>query len=103
MVVINLENIIRKLFCKAAWIANESLCALKDQKLPICLAYIGFSKAFNKVPQYQMLFKVRNIEIDGSLFVGITDFMVRRQQMLGMNLNLPTLETSLSRVPLSAV
>lgn len=73
---------------------HESWCAHKDQKLPVDLAYIDFSKAFDKVPHNRPLYKLSNIGVGGSLLLWIKDFLVERQQRVRGNLRLSLWETA---------
>ena len=84
-------------------VARESWCALKDQKLPIDVAYIDFSKAFDKVPHNRLLYKLRNVGIGGNLLMWIKDFLVGRQQRVRVNSKLSSWETVLSGVPQGTV
>ena len=49
--------------------AVESLCTLKEQNLPIGIAYIGFSNAFDNVPHNRLLYELSDIGIRGNLLV----------------------------------
>lgn len=65
--------------------ARKSGCSFKEQKLPINVAYIHFSKAFDKVPHNQVLYRLSNIGMGGSLLMWIKDFPVGRQQKIRVN------------------
>ncbi|CAH8447575.1 unnamed protein product [Schistosoma bovis] len=84
-------------------VARESWCALKDQKLPVDVAFIDFSKAFDKVPHNRLLYKLRHVGIGGNLLMWIKDFLVGRQQRVRVNSKLSSWETVLSGVPQGTV
>lgn len=64
-------------------VTSESWCVHKDQTLPIDLAFIGFSKAFDKILYNRLLCKVSNIEIGGNLIMWTKDFLVAHQKEYG--------------------
>ncbi|CAI2723786.1 unnamed protein product [Schistosoma spindalis] len=84
-------------------VTRESWCASKDQKLPVDVAYIDFSKAFDKVPHNRLLYKLKNVGIGGNLLTWIEDFLVGRQQRVRVNSKLSSWETVLSGVPQGTV
>lgn len=109
MVIKNLEKRVRKLFkyledyripsekqqgsrkCYS-WLTNflvarEIWCTLKYQKLPVDVAFVDLSEAFDKVPQNQPLYRSSNIRIRGYLLTWIKDFVVIGQQIVRLNSN----------------
>ena len=56
----------------------DCIIDLLESDVPVDLIYFDFSKAFDRVPHYRLLYKLENLGIKGSLLNVIKDFLTDR-------------------------
>ena len=62
----------------------EDLTKMVNEKLPIDVIYLDFSKAFDSVPHARLLSKLNSYGIVGKVQTWIEGFLARREQRVKM-------------------
>ena len=81
----------------------DKVTKLLDQKQPVDLIYLDFSKPFDKVSHQFLLHKLESIGVSGKLLTWISNWLRDRRQRVGINGKYSDWETVLSGVPQGSV
>lgn len=81
----------------------ETVTTYVDQGTPMDIAYLDFSKAFDKVPRLRLLNKLRAHSIDGNILKWMESWLSGRKQRVVLNGKYSAWEDVLSGVPQGSV
>nr|CAH8862242.1 unnamed protein product [Trichobilharzia regenti] len=83
--------------------ARESWVKSKDNRRPVDVVFIDFSKAFDKVPHKRLLMKLESLGIKGRLLDWLREFLIDRRQRVRINSKLSSWTAVSSGVPQGTV
>nr|CAH8845910.1 unnamed protein product [Trichobilharzia regenti] len=83
--------------------ARESWVKSKDDRRPVDVVFIDFSKAFDKVPHKRLLMKLESLGIKGRLLDWLREFLIDRRQRVRINSKLSSWTAVSSGVPQGTV
>nr|CAH8874254.1 unnamed protein product [Trichobilharzia regenti] len=91
-----------------SWLSNlltarESWVKSKDNRRPVDIVFIDFSKAFDKVHHKRLLMKLESLGIKGRLLDWLREFLIDRRQRVRINSKLSTWTAVRSGVPQGTV
>ena len=81
----------------------ETVTSYVDQGTPMDIAYLDFSKAFDKVPKLRLLNKLKAHSIDGNILRWMESWLSGRKQRVVLNGKYSAWEDVLSGVPQGSV
>lgn len=74
-----------------------------DVNVPVDTIFIDFEKAFDKVPHKRLLSKLSHLNLNGNVFVWLSNFLTNRQQFVYANNSSSSLSPVISGVPQGTV